>query len=559
MRNFKIGKKLFVTFGVITLLLCITAITGIFSLKSTGRNFTSFYENGYQITNRSVDMRRSIQSAIKNLSYTMLVEDEQKTASYLQSTEEELANLRDGVTFMKDNFRGDMSLVTQIETLLERGTPYREQVIKLASLNQNAEAAAVFFDQYQPILLEVQDKLIQINETAKMNADTNYARSQQNEVMSTILLIAISIIAVTFTILLATYITRNLTKPIAEIEKAATDMSEGKLNAVIEYESEDEIGSLAKSMRVTVSRLNSIVSDIAYLLKEMAAGNFTVKTTAEQNYIGDFEPILTAVNHITASLSQTLNQINEAAGQVNGGSEQVATGAQSLAQASTDQASSVEELAATMNEVAEKIRNTARHAKDANKMSQDSGKEAEKCNSQMKEMVRAMDEIRAASDQIEKIISNIEHIASQTNLLSLNAAIEAARAGDAGRGFAVVADEVRQLAAQSADAAKNTSELISSAIRAVENGTRIADETADSLGLVVKSTVDVSSTIDEISTSSSSQAEAVEQIMEAVNQIADIVQSNSATSEESSAASQELLAQAQVMKQLISQFKIEND
>lgn len=154
MKNFKIGKKLLITYGLITILLCMTAILGIFSLKSNGSNFTSFYDNGYQITNNAADMRRAIQSAIKNISYTMLLDDEQKVAQYIQSAEDELEILSDGIAFMKEHFRGDMTLVTESEELLLQGVEYREQVIELARVNKNVEASAVFFDQYQPILLE---------------------------------------------------------------------------------------------------------------------------------------------------------------------------------------------------------------------------------------------------------------------------------------------------------------------------------------------------------------------------------------------------------------------
>lgn len=558
MKNMKIGKKLFITFGIITLLLCTTAILGIVSLKSNGRNFQSFYENGYQITNKAMDMRRSIQATIKNISYSMLVEDEQKTAEYLKSAEEELANLRAGISFMKSSFRGDMSLVTQSESLLDEGTALREQVIELARVNKNAEASAVFFNQYQPLLLGIQENLIQIDAEATRNADSDYSRSAKNEQGSTLLLITISVIALVVTVFLATNITKSLTKPIAEIEQAASDMSEGNLNVSVSYQSKDELGSLSEKVRILTRRLNAIINDEDYLLGQMADGNFNVFTKDESQYVGDFRSLLLSMRKIKISLSDVLRQINQSSDQVSSGSEQVSSGAQALSQGATEQASSVEELAATINEISGQVRSNAANAADASQKATETGKQIMESNEQMQQMIEAMQQISASSSEIGKIIKTIEDIAFQTNILALNAAVEAARAGEAGKGFAVVADEVRNLASKSAEASQNTATLIETSIRAVENGTKLADGTAQSLLTSVESAKIVAATVDKISQASKEQALSIEQVTQGVDQISSVVQTNSATAEESAAASEELSGQAQMLKNLVSRFVLAN-
>jgi methyl-accepting chemotaxis protein len=335
---------------------------------------------------------------------------------------------------------------------------------------------------------------------------------------------------------------------------AAENLAQGKLNVDISYVSKDEIGSLANSLKIAASTLKLYVSDISANLGYIAQGDMTAEIT--QDYRGDFVPIKDAFQQISSGLSETLSTINISSAQVNSGAEQVSSGAQALAQGATEQASSTEELSATISEISESVRQNSGNVVIVSGYIKDTVLGVKNSNQQMNKMLAAMNNINISSNQIVKIIKVIDDIAFQTNILALNAAVEAARAGSAGKGFAVVADEVRNLASKSANAAKQTTVLIEGSIHDVQDGSKIADQTAKLLSEVAIKVELVGGTIGKIDKASAEQAMAIEQITQGVEQVSAVVQTNSATAEQSAAASEELSAQAEMLSGLIARFKL---
>lgn len=347
---------------------------------------------------------------------------------------------------------------------------------------------------------------------------------------------------------------RSSLKPIDEIDNAMHELSKGNLNLSIRFKSNDELGSLADSLREAASVLNTYVLDIDRAMGEMSGGNFDL--APGQPFIGDFKGIENSISRFIMMMSSTISQMDKAADLVSDGSNQVASGSQTLAQGTTEQASAVEQLSAIVSEITDKVRSNAESSNQANQMSQAAAEAVGNSNSQMNRLMDAMNEINEKSSEISKIIKTIEDIASQTNILALNAAVEAARAGTAGKGFAVVADEVRNLASKSADAAKNTTVLIESSVVSVNRGVELANKTSEDLLKVVDSAQITTEFIAGISKASNEQADMLTQVMEGVKQISDVVQTNSAAAEESAAASEELSGQSRMLDDLVKKFKI---
>ena len=553
MKNFKIRTKLLITFLLIIILFCGTVYVSITGLKENEARYSDFYNVGYQITNKIMNMRRGLQIIVKDISYITIEKDETKRDYYLQDAKKELALLEENGNWLFTNFNSAPDLLDSFATYIQDAVKLQEEVIQMSQTDME-KAQDMLLNEYQPMVEAAVSNLIEISTIAEADAEKNYLETVEMQNMLVILEMGIAISVLIITMILSTYLTRSITRPLRELEISAKKIEEGDFKINVTYESRDELGSLAKAFKNMTSILDDIISDASRLLSEMANGNFDVRTRAEKRYVGSFQHLLASIRKLNRDLSSTLGQINHSADLVASGSGQVSDGAQALAQGATEQASAVEELASTISNISHQIKETADNAMEASTQSNTADKEAEECNRQMRDMIVAMEEITRTSNEIGKIIHTIEDIAFQTNILALNAAVEASRAGQAGKGFAVVANEVRSLASKSSIASKDTANLIEHSIEAVAHGTQLVDSTAQSLVKVVDAVRTTSTKVDAIANAAEQQADAIEQVTLGVDQISSVVQTNSATSEESAAASEELSSQAEVLKNLVAKF-----
>ena len=364
---------------------------------------------------------------------------------------------------------------------------------------------------------------------------------------------AFAVLAVSFVIVRRSV--NKLTQPLESASERLKSLADGNLTDPVNIpKTQDELYELTNALQDTVSSLKIYITKITDSLVNISDGNLTDRMHG--SFQGDFIKIKSTFNTILLSLIDTFANIRNAAEQVNNGANQVSNGAQALSQGATEQASAIQELSATIFDVSHQINNNAKSAKQAESIVGNTMANIISCNDDMNKMLGAMDEINVSSNEISKIIKVIDDIAFQTNILALNAAVEAARAGSAGKGFAVVADEVRSLAAKSAEAAKQTTALIEGSVETVDRGSKIAKQTAKSLGKIVNMSKDIDDIVKNISKASENQAESIQQINNGIDQISAVVQTNTATAEQSAAASEELSGQSLLLTNMIAKFRL---
>lgn len=435
------------------------------------------------------------------------------------------------------------------------------QASEFAGKGKNAEAIQLIYSaSYKEKTVQLQKVEQELTETIRCRIDGELGKLGDlidNTFYLTFFFLCLVIVVQA---LLIAFVGKKIMFPLLKIKENMHQMAQGNLRSALEVKQDQtEIGQLVSAVNETKQRTSLIVEDISHVMGELSHGNFQIDFQHEEYYIGDYHPILSAMQTVRMRQNETLLKIGAVADQVAGHSKEVEDASQSAAQGATEQAASIEELSGVIKEIADKTEENAGNIQTATGMVRSAGEEMSEGNQKMGEMVSAMEEISTKSGQIANIIKTIDDIAFQTNILALNAAVEAARAGTAGKGFAVVADEVRNLAAKSAEAAKNTTDLIESSVSAVKKGTSLADETAKQFQSMVQNTDQIIQIILEIEKASAQQTEGTNQITEGINQIAAVVQSNSATAEETAAASAELSIQASTLRELVNQFHLQEE
>ena len=568
MKNLKVSMKLIVSFFIIIILTVMVGVIGIIGMNNINAAKQEMY---YEVTapipyiGKTEENLQSARVYVREMVMAAMYDNQagvdenwDKVNTRLGEMAKAADTFRNGVN--SDNvlniFNGAMRtydndlvpVVMAIHAASKSGTPEDITNIKENLLPRCRDIAGSIIDEFENC----------VNYLMDYGQESYEASAAQADMLLMVVIISLAL-AVAIAVFLTFYISSLIAKPLSVIAEAFSQIgTRGKLTfdpATTQFADatalrKDELGDCAKGFKGIIAHMQEIEQNLG----EIADGDLTTEVHA----LSDEDSIANSMQRTLDNLNTMFGEINSASNQVSTGSKQIADGAQSLAQGSTEQAASVEELSASIGEIAQKTKENATMAERAATLAGTIMQNAERGSTQMGDMTTAVHEINQASQSISKVIKVIDDIAFQTNILALNAAVEAARAGQHGKGFAVVAEEVRNLAAKSAEAAKDTGGLIQNSMEKAELGARIAGETAESLAEIVSGINESSQIVGDIARSSEEQALGITQINTGIDQVAQVVQQNSATAEQSAAASQQMSSQSTMLEELISQFKLKS-
>lgn len=450
----------------------------------------------------------------------------------------------------------EQSMIDSMSNLSNQLVPLEDQAMEQVRSGQREAAIDyVYGDEYNASLSQItslkEQFLSHLDERALQEVQSLGRVSAIIRILMVAALVVVGILqAINMRI-----IRRRILRPVLAVRDQMGEISQGNLSAQFPWEPDSsEIGTLVNSIHETKRELKKYITDIDQKLALMAQGNMDL--SIDISYRGEFLPIQRAMRQILDSLNDALSHINQTAQEVSAESQRMASGAQTLSQGAVQQASTVEELSAGIQDISSQVALTSGDAAEARKFAVEAGEQLKVCSGKMDALTTAIADISASSNQISGITKAIEDISFQTNILALNASVEAARAGAAGKGFAVVADEGQRLASKSAESAKNITELIAASVKLVQYGTALSEETTQALSQVVDSSRQSEELVGQIAQSAHAQALSLRQLTEGMELISGVVQTNAATAQESASSAEELRHHAERLTTAVNRFRL---
>lgn len=535
---------------IVGVVLLITSMVSNFLMSSTLRTQVD--------TTKALEQYKIISKTFTIDAQTYVITgDEHYYDAYIE--ESEVTKTRDKAVEILNNSGLTANEMAKFKTLQEVDDamlPYETEAFDAMNAgNQKKAQDTIFGDEYLALVEESSLLVTDLIETIEHRLEAKETTVTILQAVAQILFVCAVVYVLINLLRTIRFAKKELLKPIIKVSKELENMAQGDFSGGTGIQpDESEVGRMIKAMRDMKTTNKGIIAEVISILEEMGNGNYVIEVS--QDYVGEFGAIKDAFIIIRERMHETFQTLKEVSDQIDAGSEQLSGAAQDLAEGCTSQAAQISDIVEAIKKVATSMNENAKEAASTVEISTLAGKKLMQGNQKMEELKAAIAEISRCSEEIGTIINAIEDIATQTNLLSLNAAIEAARAGEAGKGFAVVAEQVKKLAEESAAAAGQTTQLIETTIEAVEKGIVIAEQTATDMNEVMEGAKNATVKMSAIAEVLVKEAADVQEVNERVATISEVVSNNSAASEETAAVSEEQTAQVQTMVELMGQFQV---